>query len=104
MKPNVNSLQAGGFRALAPTVFHGLALGSVLVWLAMPASAATRIWLGNDSSLWSDPDNWSPSGVPQNGDSLTFASPGFSGSSINNDLVNLSLSTITFTGSGYSLN
>src|SRR6185503_8464073 len=47
---------------------------------------------------------WSPTGVPQNGDSLTF--PGgnpFTERSMVNDM-SLTLNTITFTGGGYTLN
>ncbi|MBC8096507.1 MAG: autotransporter-associated beta strand repeat-containing protein, partial [Akkermansiaceae bacterium] len=104
MKYSILSPWAGRFRALAKSLPPGLALVSVLVWPAMPASAATRIWLGA-TALWSNPDNWSPNGVPQNGDFLTFPDDGnpFTVRSMNNDLVNLSLNNITFLGPGYTL-
>jgi autotransporter-associated beta strand protein len=35
--------------------------------------AAERTWTGSGgNSLWSNPNNWSPTGVPQNGDDLNF--------------------------------
>src|SRR6266498_5794023 len=62
-------------------------LTTVLLALAMPVGAVTRIWLG-ETALWSNPDNWSPNGVPQNGDFLTFPDGGnpFTVRSMNNDL------------------
>jgi len=71
---------------------------------APAAFATTRIWLGN-TSLWSNAGNWSPGGVPQNGDSLSFpAGNQFTVFSMNNDLASLSVDGITFTGAGYTLN
>src|SRR5438132_4166718 len=96
MKCKLNSRHVGSRSALLTV--------ALFVGFAWPATATTRIWLGNDSALWSAPDNWTPFGTPQNGDSLTFASPGFSGNSINNDIPNLVIDTILFTQGGYSLN
>jgi autotransporter-associated beta strand protein len=89
---------------LANTLFHKLMLALAVCCAVMPARAATRIWLGANS-LWSNRDNWSPSGAPQNGDSLSFPIGNqFMEFSMNNDLVNLTIETITFTGAGYTLN
>lgn len=72
--------------------------------LASSAFATTRIWLGN-TALWSNSGNWSPGGIPQNGDSLSFpVGNQFTVFSMNNDLANLSVEGITFTGAGYTLN
>jgi autotransporter-associated beta strand protein len=38
------------------------------------AQAETRTWTGASSLLWSNPANWSPAGVPQDGDDLVFSS------------------------------
>src|SRR5688572_26486195 len=78
-------------------------LTSVLLVLAMPVGAATRTWQG-ETELWSNPDNWFPNGVPQNGDFLTFGdvSP-FGETSMNNDMPNLTVNTMTFTAGGYLL-
>jgi autotransporter-associated beta strand protein len=104
MKHGSSFPRASAVRARAKLLFFGLALACFLAWPILPADAAPRTWLGN-TSLWSNPGNWSPSGVPQNGDALTFPdiSP-FGVVSMNNDLANLSLDTITFTAGGYLLN
>ncbi len=95
MKPCSSAPRAGGVCALAKFLFFGLALSGVLAWPVTSARATPRIWLGN-TSLWSNPDHWSPSGVPQNGDALTFPdiSP-FGVVSMNNNLASLSLDNIT---------
>ena len=71
MKHDIDSSRAGGFRPRAEANRFGAALtgaGILLVLLAIvsPAGAASRVWLG-ETALWSDPDNWSPNGVPQIG-------------------------------------
>jgi autotransporter-associated beta strand protein len=103
MKTSILSPQAGGIRPLAERILLGLLLALAFVGPAPPLQAATRNWLGVTAN-WSNPDNWSPFGVPQNGDSLSFpvANP-FIVFSMNNDLANLSLNTITFTGAGYTI-
>jgi len=42
--------------------------------LCVPAFAATRTWTGAVSANWSDPNNWSPAGVPAAADALSFGS------------------------------
>ncbi|HEV8431800.1 MAG TPA: Ig-like domain-containing protein [Thermoanaerobaculia bacterium] len=49
----------------------------------LSVSAITRNWVGSVSSNWSEPNNWSPAGVPTAADSLVFPS---SGSTTKNDL------------------
>jgi hypothetical protein len=45
----------------------------MLIALSIPSHAATRTWTGADpSGYWSASANWSPAGVPQNGDELVF--------------------------------
>ena len=104
MKHGSSFPRASAVRAQVKLLFYGLALACFLAWPVIPADAAPRTWQGT-TALWSNPGNWSPSGVPQNGDSLTFPdiSP-FGVVSMNNDLANLSLDTITFTAGGYTLN
>jgi hypothetical protein len=71
--------------------------------LSSAASAQTaRTWTGNVGSLWSNFANWSPSGVPTNGDRLVFPAASTALTSAN-DLFGLSLGGITFLGSGYVL-
>jgi len=79
-------------------------LGLLLAHDAGTAQGATRTWNGSEDSAWSNPDNWSPTGVPQNGEFLVFPdiSP-FGQDSMNNDLPNLTVNNMTFTAGGYSL-
>ncbi len=70
---------------------------------AINAQAATRTWTAGGSANWSDPDNWSPSGPPQPGDDLVFPfrscqAPDTTCVVHNNDLNNLVVGRITFTG------
>jgi hypothetical protein len=52
-------------------------------WAAVPAfgSGASYMWIGSanssggDNHSWTDPKNWSPSGVPGDGDSVSVAPP-----------------------------
>lgn len=84
MKHCILSPRAGGFRALAKTLFLGLLLAEVGGWLATPLHAAERRWTGSSSGLWSNPNNWNPVGTPQEGEDLIFTS---GGDTMFNDLV-----------------
>jgi hypothetical protein len=54
--------------------------GAVVAPVAVAASTAYT-WIGGtgtpqgDNSSWTDPNNWSPTGVPGNGDSVSIAAP-----------------------------
>jgi|GEM_PF-3560704 len=68
------------------------------------AQAAVCTWTGNVSNTWDVPGNWSCAGGPLTGDSLVF--PEFAANkTMNHNIVNLSVSSIAFTGSsgGYTL-
>jgi len=101
MKHLIFPRQAGDFRALAWFVF----VLAGCIFATSEVRAINRTWNGFDNGNWSDPDNWGPTGVPQNGDTLIF--PVLTGfgreKSMVNDLANLSLELIIFTASGYSL-
>jgi len=62
------------------------------------ASARTLTWTGNGTffNRWSDAGNWNPSGPPINGDTLVFPA----GFTPNNDIANLQVHSIQFTGNG----
>src|SRR6267143_7166985 len=66
-------------------------------------SAATKTWSGSGlNDRWSTPENWSPYGAPQDGDALRFA--GFTVHQSNvNDLTNLLVQSIVFSGNSYSI-
>src|SRR5436190_7409426 len=64
--------------------------------------AAERTWTGSGgNNLWSNPNNWSPAGVPRNGDDLNFFNicplpfgcPAFT---VINDLSNLQVGELRF--------
>ncbi len=40
--------------------------------LSLTCISAPRVWSGTVSGLWSEPGNWTPSGVPESGDDLRF--------------------------------
>jgi len=63
--------------------------------LTLQASGQVRTWTGADSPNWSDPNNWNPIGVPQNGETLYFQGND-SNESMVNDLENLSLTEMAF--------
>src|SRR5262245_48351980 len=48
------------------------AIAMAVLCLTTPAWAITRSWTHASSQYWSDPANWNPEGVPQNGDDLSF--------------------------------
>src|SRR5882724_5656533 len=72
----------------------------LLLLFAMSAvcSASTLTWTGNAAlfNRWSEPGNWNPSGPPANGDTLVFPA----GFTPVNDLNNLTVHSIQFTGNG----
>ena len=84
--------------ALLESIFLILAAFCTSNWLATPAMAITRSWTHNSSEFWSDPDNWSPAGIPQTGDDLFFYDEVIlSGPDpMINDLVGLSVRSLDF--------
>lgn len=49
-----------------------VAIALLCLIAAVPAFAASYTWNGSASNLRSNSRNWTPNGVPQSGDSLTF--------------------------------
>jgi fibronectin-binding autotransporter adhesin len=71
----------------------------LLLATASVSTARTLTWTGSGASLsthWSDPGNWNPSGPPATGDTLVFPA----GFTPYNDMVNLQVHSIQFTGNG----
>jgi autotransporter-associated beta strand protein len=71
----------------------------VLVATTPPTNAATKVWHPQLLGFhWSNPDNWSPLGVPVDGDDLQFeARPVGDGSALMiNDLTNLAIRSLSF--------
>lgn len=66
-----------------------------------PLRAATLLWVGDVDAAWNTNStgntNWSTDALPAaSGDALTFGSAGTSGTTLNNDIVGLSISGLTF--------
>jgi len=86
------------------TITH-LALLILAIGLApLPAHGASKQWRGSPfNATWSNPNNWDPPGVPQDGDDLTFDDhglPGLPPVPMVNDLTNLIVGNLAFpTGS-----
>ena len=75
-----------------------LALLAAVSGMATSASLhaqTTETWVGNTDSLWSTAANWSAA-APVNGDSVIFDVAGTAGTTLNNDVLSLSLATLTF--------
>jgi fibronectin-binding autotransporter adhesin len=71
--------------------------------LACATPLLARNWTGAASANWSDPNNWSPIGVPTNGDSVAFGLVSDSHHSMINDLANLQLKDVEFANNDYQL-
>src|SRR5215207_1831072 len=83
--------RSGGARLRLLGAFICIAL--LLEHSASSLEAATRRWrVGLLGTLWSQPDNWDPRGVPQNGDVLIFDESAL----MMNDLEGLTLERLEF--------
>src|SRR5882672_7072197 len=79
---------------------------SAIMCLPSASRAADRAWAGGDhgDGRWSNPNNWNPAGVPQDGEDLEFADAGFSGNvNMHNDLAGLRTGYIQILGSNWTL-
>jgi hypothetical protein len=63
----------------------------------------TRTWTGAVNAFWSTPGNWSPAGVPVDGDSLVFPPDASEFAPVNDLPVGLEVHRMMFTGGGYQL-
>jgi autotransporter-associated beta strand protein len=91
----------GGSCALVKHVLLMLvALSMANSWIK-PIEAAERHWTGNASANWSNLNNWSPVGIPQNGECLIFDQD--NNTSMNNDIPNLTVTGLAFYGNDYQL-
>jgi len=73
----------------------------VVLVLGATAFAGSRTWAGPASGVWSDPNNWSPAGVPVSGDQLIF--PANTVFSVTNDIDGLSLAALFGGAAGSTL-
>jgi hypothetical protein len=65
--------------------------------------AATRTWTGTVNANWSQPANWSPSGVPQPSDTLTFQAGAANRDMINDLPAGIAIGSMSFGGDPYTL-
>jgi len=80
----------------------GLLLG--LFFSTALKAQTTYTWTGNSSALWSDASNWTPVGVPVDGDSIVFPS-GPTVKTVQNNLpVGRIFERVVFNGDAYTLN
>ena len=78
-------------------VFLALILGGALLALQLaPAEAATTHTWSAASANWNVATNWTPNGVPANGDQLVFPAAGLSPT--NNDLTGLDVDSVAIQG------
>jgi len=101
MKYCIPFLRAGRFRALAKLILFGLVLLPAGTWFAPRLLAADRHWTGSASGLWSNPNNWSPAGIPQDGEDLRFHTS--QNESMVNDLTNLRVASLILLEHDYVL-
>src|SRR5687767_7585670 len=84
-------------------MFRALVAASLLLGAGMASAAITYSWTGTGgNNLWSNPNNWNPSGVPAPGDALAFPA-GVSNLSTNNDLTGAVVTGLFLNGSNYTL-
>lgn len=85
-------------------IVAALVVGLSLLTPAPHARAATtRTWVGTGGNdLWSNARNWSPTGAPVTGDSVTFRSG--SDTTSTQDIAGLEVAVLTFNSSGNAIN
>jgi hypothetical protein len=76
---------------------------AVCFFMSLAALAAPRTWTGAVNANWSQAGNWSPTGVPQPSDALTFPS-GAANRDMTNDLpAGTAIGSMMFSGGPYTL-
>ena len=81
---------------------RALILLIVMLSASLAQATTSYTWTGGAGTLWSNASNWSPAGVPINGDSVIFPL-GPPNKMMTNDLSGLSLGGITFNDGGYTI-
>src|SRR5438046_3030078 len=65
--------------------------------------AATAVWTGANSALWSDAANWQGGILPVAGDDLVFPPGAATGANINDFSAGTTFQSISFTGHDYAV-
>ena len=82
-------------RALFPGLSALVAFGATLLLAASPAAADTKSWTGAVNNLWSVGGNWTGGIAPVDGDSLYFPYYGSINHATTNDIVGLTLESVS---------
>jgi len=91
--------------AVPKLVLLMFSIGGACGWFAASAHATVRGWTGAASALWSNPNNWYPAGIPQNGDNVSFGFlGGESNTSNTNDLSGLVVADLGFQNRSFQIN
>jgi len=85
-------------KTLSIALFALFAIGVGSIVTGDSAFAATKTWIGASAGTFNTSGNWSPSGVPSNGDDLVFTNSTGSGLSVTNNMTGLSIHSITISG------
>src|SRR5580658_9280975 len=88
---------------------HKTTIFSLTICLIASLTAAamgqtTRNWTGANSANWSDPNNWSPAGVPASGDTLQFGEVNDNNHTMDNDLSGVLVTNLFFAHNSYTVN
>ena len=85
-------------------MLNRLRVVALLVCLLTSLSlSAQRTWTGAVNANWSEPANWSPNGVPQPSDALTFHAGAANRDMINDLPAGTAVGSMTFGGTPYTL-
>ena len=85
-------------KTLSIAIFALFAIGVGSIVTGDSAFAATKTWTGTSGSTFNTAGNWSPSGVPANGDDLVFNNTGGSTLVAQNNISALTVNSITLSG------
>ena len=98
-----SSRHTGWGNRLATTIKTAFWAAGLAGLMTLPVLGAERTWTGANSANWSDPNNWSPAGTPQNGDVLQFGYVSDSNRSMQNDIGNLNVESLSFANNSYTI-
>src|SRR5262249_17321735 len=103
MKPRCSHHHAGILNSHAVSFVSFVLSASICISGVAIASAANRNWTGAVNANWSEPNNWSPAGIPQSGDDLSFGFVDDSHRSMVNDVTALSVDVMFFANNDYQI-
>ncbi|MEO7324350.1 MAG: Ig-like domain repeat protein [Dokdonella sp.] len=92
-------------RLRAAALMPALWMAVVLMLTPLPGWASNLYsWSGASSALWSNPANWTPNGVPTDGDTLAFPSGAANITNTNDLAAGTTFVSLVFNGNSYTLN